>query len=270
MNKETDIEWIEPYEGFVYNEQTVVVESTEQTRALKVCGIDPAIFGGKADPSAFIGIAIRAGVASGISSDGSVNMVQSLIQHCPVNLDEELRVSGRVLTVEAVPRGTVVGSEVRFVGADGEIAITARRQSLRPDPDKAGVRGAGDRPPLVVEDVARLRKLAEVKMSPERVTDYQSTGNRIHFDPEAARRAGFRAPIIGGGMGVHYLIAEIWRQFSPRTLDLDIYFRRPIFWDDEILVLVDDDGESGDNTWQAICLAKGEKVATEARINHIG
>ena len=244
MNKAAGITWTEPYEGFIYDEQTVVIESREQTRALEVCGIDPAIFNRAADPSAFIGIAIRAGVASGISGDGSINMVQSLIQHCPVPLDQELGVYGRVLSVEEVPRGKVVSSEVRFVGADGKTPITARRRSLRPDPDKRGARGAGGRPPSVVADVARLRKLADIEMTPARVTGYQSTGNPIHFDPDAAKQAGFRAPIIGGGMGVHYLIAEIWRRFSPRTLDLDIYFRRTIFWDDEICVLVGDDDES--------------------------
>lgn len=261
-----EIEWIEPYEGFVYSEQTIVVDSREQTRALEVCGIDPAIFGGKADPSAFIAIAIQAGVASGISADGSVNMVQSLVQHCPVNLDEELRVSGHVLTVEDVPRGKAVTSEVRFTGADGKPAITARRRTLRPGPGKAGARGAGGRPPNVIEDAAQLQKLADIALTPERVTNYRATGNRIHFDPDAAKQAGFRAPIIGGGMGVHYLIAEIWRRFSPRSLDLDIYFRRPIFWDDALSVRAAVDG----GTWRAICLAKGGKVATEARINHIG
>ncbi|MFH1603446.1 MAG: MaoC/PaaZ C-terminal domain-containing protein, partial [Pseudomonadota bacterium] len=95
---------------------------------------------------------------------------------------------------------------------------------------------------------------------------YGGRHNPIHYDPEAAKRGGFRAPIIGGGMGVRYLTAEIWRQFSPLVLDLDIYFRRPIFWDDSFRVLVGSEGDA----WKSICLAKGDKVATEARINRIG
>jgi hypothetical protein len=51
-------------------------------------------------------------------------------------------------------------------------------------------------------------------------------------------------------------MAEIWRQFSPQALDLDIAFRRPIFWDDCLTIMVDNE----DDTWKAICLAKGEKV----------
>ena len=261
-----DIEWIEPYEGFQYRAQTTVVESAEQTRALQVCGIDPAVFGGTADPSFFIGIAIHAGVESGISSDGSVNMVQSLVQHGPLALEREISIAGEVVGVEDVPRGKAVTSEVRFAGPDGKTAITAKRRSLRPDPAKAGARGAGDRPAPVVEDMTQLRKLSDVEMTPERVTGYRATGNRIHFDPDAAKAAGFRAPIIGGGMGVHYLAAAIWREFTPQTVDLDIYFRRPVFWDDQLSVMVDDRG----GPWIAICLAKDGKVATEARINRIG
>ena len=114
--------------------------------------------------------------------------------------------------------------------------------------------------------MTQLRKLSDVEMTPERVTGYRATGNRIHFDPDAAKAAGFRAPIIGGGMGVHYLAAAIWREFTPQTIDLDIYFRRPVFWDDQLSVMVDDRG----GPWIAICLAKDGKVATEARINRIG
>jgi len=48
-------------------------------------------------------------------------------------------------------------------------------------------------------------------------------------------------------------------------MNMDIYFRRPLFWDDTFSVMVDEqDGE-----WKAICLAKDGKVATEARINSI-
>ncbi len=260
-----DVESIDPYEGFAYREQTMVVESAEHNRMLDVCGIDPALYGGKVDPAFFIGLAIHAGVNSGISANGSVNMVQSLTQHCPVALDEKLAVTGRVLKVVAAPRGNVVTSEVQFAGADGRTAITARRSSLRPDPAKAGMRGAGEKAAPVVEDVTRLRDLGDVQMTPDRVTGYRSTGNSIHFDPEAAKRGGFRAPIIGGGMGVHYLNAAIWRRFRPQSVDLEIYFRRPIFWDDDLSIRADEDGD----TWTALCLAKGEKVATEARVNAI-
>ena len=261
-----DIEWIVPYKGFEYRPQTTMVPRSEQVRALSVCGIDPSDFGDVADPAFFIGIAIHAGVESGITADGNVNMVQKLEQYAPLKLDTEIRITGRVTNVEEVPRGQAVTSEVHFTGADGDLALTARRRSLRPDPAKLDARGAGDRPPPVIEDPMALRHIGEVEMTPERVTGYRSTGNPIHYDLAAAKAGGFRAPIIGGGMGVHYLTAAIWREFNPQNVDLEIYFRRPIFWDDRLSLCVDD----GDETWTSICLARDRKVATEARINRIG
>lgn len=266
MYEDLEVEEIEPYEGFDYREQTIIVEAGEQARMLRACGIDPAIYEGVADPAFFIGLAIHAGVNSGISANGSVNMMQSLVQHCPARLDEEITITGRVLKVMEAPRGKVVTSEVLFAGTDGKTAITARRSSLRPDPAKVGTRGAGERPPPVIEDVARLQTLGEVRMTPERIRGYRDTGNPIHYDPQAAKRGGFRAPIIGGGMGVHYFTAEIFPRFKATALDLDIYFRRPIFWDDDLVVLAEAEGE----TWRAMCLAKDGKVATETRINGIG
>jgi hypothetical protein len=141
--------------------------------------------------------------------------------------------------------------------------LTAARQSLRPDPSKVGTRGAGERPAPVIADVASLKEVGRFTLTPEAVSAYSGPHNPIHFDPEVATRSGYRAPIMGGTQCVRFVTAEIWRRFSPRTLDLDIYFRRPLFWDDSFEVMVDED----DGTWKAICLAKDGKVATEARIN---
>ena len=266
MDETAATQWIEPYSGFGFRDATIVIEAAAQTHELELCEIDPAVFAGAVDPAAFISLAIQAGVNNGISANGTVNMVQHLVQHRPVLLGEELVVSGRITAVDEVPRGRIATSETWFCGKDGQRAITTGRRSLRPNPAQAGTRGAGDQPAPVVADVAKMRCASAVTLVAEKVRIYGGRHNPIHYDPEAARRGGFRAPIIGGGMGVRYLTAEIWRQFSPRVLDLDIYFRRPIFWDDSFSVLVGDD----DGVWKSICLAKGDKIATEARINRIG
>ncbi len=71
--------------------------------------------------------------------------------------------------------------------------------------------------------------------------------------------------MTGGTQCVRFITAEIWRRYQPQSMDLDIYFRRPLFWDDTFSVMVDEhNGE-----WQAICLAKDGKVCTEAKINSI-
>ena len=112
----------------------------------------------------------------------------------------------------------------------------------------------------MIEDAAGLEVRGEFTLTPEATRAYSTEGNSIHYEMEAANRAGFRAPIIGGGMGVHFLVYELWGGNGLRELDMDIYFRRPIFWDDTFEIGLDLSGK-------AIALVKAGKVLTEARIN---
>ena len=265
-----DVEWLDPEAGFELATQTVSVSRGYQAEKLEAAGLDPATFGDTVDPSFFIGIGIQAGIRSGISAEGNVNMVQRLVQSRPVLLGEELTVRGRIEEVREVPRGQTVDTSVTFEDAAGAVVIDASRLSLRPDPEKGARRGAGDRPPPVVPDPSLAHVLAEHELTPERVKSYSSEGNSIHYEEEAARRAGFRAPMIGGGMGVHYLAAQLWQRGTPRSLALDVYFRRPIFWDEHFTCAVLGD-PSDRSSWQAMCLLRDEgdaglKVLTEARL----
>ena len=118
---------------------------------------------------------------------------------------------------------------------------------------------------LVEIDTATTAETAT--LTPDDVKGYGlNTVNAIHFDEDAAKRAGYRAPIIGGGHGVRFLTAAIWKEFAPKSIDVDIYFRRPLFWDDTFDIMVDD----RNGKWGAMCLAKDGKVATEMRVNAIG
>ncbi len=269
-------QWFDPHEGFEYNESEVLVTGEYQAEKLELCGIDPDLFKGTVDASFFIGLAIRAGVASGISAEGNVNMLQSLVQHRPARLDEPLRVRGRITAVTPVPRGRTIHTDAWFEDTAGQRVITARRTSLKPDPE-ASSRGAGDRPAPVLTNPGAATVLASHTLTPDLVVAYSEEGNSIHYDLAAAQRAGFRAPLIGGGMGVHYLLAALYAEQPPSSFDLDIYFRRPIFWDEMFNVVRQD---------QAIALTRKEtrketrteqvgdasvvKVLTEARINSLG
>jgi hypothetical protein len=254
------MQWHEPEAGFEYQTATVTITSEFQREKLAACGLATEVFQGAVDPSFYIGEAIHAGVASGISAEGNVNMLQTLVQHRPALLDEPLTVRGHIAAVTEVPRGRTIDTEVVFEAASGERVITANRRSLKPDPAKAGTRGAGDRPAPVVEDLSTMMDVADHTLTPEIVKAYSREGNSIHYDLEAAQKAGFRAPLIGGGMGVHYVLAYLWQTHNPQQLDLDIYFRRPIFWDETFTVAIS-------TPLTSICIAKAGKVATEARIN---
>lgn len=271
MTDDAAITSIDPYEGFEYDEDLVAVSADHQREKLGVCGLDAGLYEGAVDPSFFIGLAIQAGVKSGISAEGNVNMLQSLVQHRPARVDEPLRVQGRITAVTRVPRGHTIDTDCWFEDEAGQRVITAQRRSLKPDPDAGAKRGAGERPAPVVDDLSALSIASRHRLTPECVKGYSMEGNSIHYDMAAANRGGFRAPLIGGGMGVHYFMASLWRTHTPSQFDMDIYFRRPIFWDDALFVAYDI-RESGD--WSAVCVAKVEdgigKVATEARIHAIG
>ena len=183
--------FIEPYSGLTYADRAMTVESTVEHRALATCGIDPAIYGATVDPTTFISRAIAEGVRNGVHANGTVNMAQRLVQQAPLLLDEPLTVSGRILDVSPVPRGKVAISETWFKTPDGTRAVMAGRRSLRPDADKAGVRGAGDVAAPVVSEVGALKALRDVTLTPDMVKGYDSEAiNPIHSVPEAAIKAG--------------------------------------------------------------------------------
>jgi hypothetical protein len=253
-------QWLEPVAGFELKQEESIVSKEYQAEKLASQGLDPSLFGHHVDPSFYIGIGIRVGIASGISAEGNVNMLSRIVQHRPVDLGETLISKGRIVSVEDVPRGWRISTDVWFEGSGGERAISVPRVSLKPDPSKAGRRGAGERPAPVVEDTGVLKLVSEHRITPSGTKDYSSEGNAIHYEMAAANLAGFRAPIIGGGQGVHFLMAAIWGS-GLQQVDLDIYFRRPIFWDDALSVGVISD-------MSAVASLREGKVLTEMKVNN--
>ena len=275
----SDPVWRDPKAGFQLTEAEIMISREYQASKLGACQIQPELFASFADPAFFIGLGIQAGIRSGISAQGNINMVQKLVVYRPAPLGEILVVRGEIESVVEVPRGHQVTTKVTFEDEQGRIVIDASRTSLRPDPNKHGARGAGERPQPVVSDPNLAVALGVHTLSPERVKDYSVEGNSIHYEEAAAKAAGFRAPMIGGGMGVHYLTAALFSRYTPNALDMDIYFRRPIFWDEEFssALLASDVGEASQNhlaAWRALCLLRDEgdrglKVLTEARLNSV-
>ena len=292
-------EWCTAVPGFRLTPAEIRVSGSHQASKLNACGIAPAIFGTALDPSFLIGIGIQAGIRSGISAQGNINMMQKLVLYRPALIDEVLLVRGEIEAVVAVPRGDQVQTKITFEDAQGRLVADASRTSLRPAsspavsrapvPDKSATRGAGERPQPVVAEADRTQTVSAHTLSPAQVKTYSMEGNSIHYEEEAARAAGFRAPMIGGGMGVHFLAAALWSRCSPVTIDLSIYFRRPIFWDEHFSSAVLTDGVPDGvadgvadgvvniedvTRWRALCLLrdegeKGLKVLTEAKINEL-
>ena len=70
------MQWHIPVAGFQYQSRSLDVSAQTQAERLTACGIDPAILGEEVDPAFFIGLAIHAGIDSGISAEGWLCIVQ--------------------------------------------------------------------------------------------------------------------------------------------------------------------------------------------------
>jgi hypothetical protein len=268
----TITQWHEPVSGFQYETHSLNLSVETQAERLTACGIDPAIFDADVDPAFFIGLAIHAGIDSGISAEGNINMLQRLIQHRPAKLGEMLTVKGEIKSVTTVPRGQRVETDVWFEDAAGERVISCPRISLRPQAQTKINSGAGDKPRPVVDDLAELTLRETYQLTPASVKSYSIEGNSIHYEQASAERAGFRAPLIGGGVGVHYLTAQMWLDRRPQSFDASIYFRRPIFWDEtvQVGVIEERDGWLGMGLLKLLmageCGALGSQGANTAKI----
>ena len=96
-------QWHEPVAGFEYRTHVLALTAETQAERLTACGVDPQVFGEDVDPAFFIGLAIHAGIDSGISAEGNINMLQRMIQHRPAKLDEPLTVRGEIQSVTWYP-----------------------------------------------------------------------------------------------------------------------------------------------------------------------
>ena len=253
--------WHEPSEGFMIADQERRFAKREQVERLTAIGVDPERYQEQIDPAFLIGLSIDAGIDAGISAEGNVNMLTSLCQQAPIRLNEPFVVSGMIESVQQVPRGARIQTRVEFRSLTDAPLATVRRESLKPDPSSTAARGAGSRPAPVIGNLAELNRVASYQLTPGATWAYSHEGNAIHYEVPAAEQAGFRAPIIGGGQGVHYLTAALWDE-GYKALDVDIYFRRPIFWDQTVWVGKTDD-------WSAIALVRDDKIGTEVRVNGV-
>jgi len=84
--------WRTAEAGYQLQPAEIAVQREHQASKLAACGINPEVFGTAADPAFFIGIGIQAGIRSGISAEGNINMVQKLIVYRPAQLGEVLLV----------------------------------------------------------------------------------------------------------------------------------------------------------------------------------
>ena len=222
--------------GYQYPEWETVVTAERQRVKHRCCDIDPAVYGDRADIAFLAYDSIMTEHRAGVSIDGGVHMYQALRQFGPVHLDEPLTVHGRITAVDPAPRGNIVRATFEFRRRDGSVAVAAERAGLRPSANatRKGPAG-GKRRKSAAPDTTGMRRLLHKQLMPEKVAAFSSEAeNLIHSDPDVARERGFRAPIAGGLMAVHFMLEALCENGVPDRLDMEARFLRPMFWDDAL------------------------------------
>lgn len=224
--------------GFTYPSFEVTVTPEDQAEKHRLCGVDTRLFGDYADITYFANQAILATKRAGITINGSVHMTQRYRLMEPIMVGEKLEQRGEITSTEDTPKGRIVRSTFTYVRPDGSVPMVAERSSIRLD------LGTGEKPaakessaPKAAEPLPE-HELSVVQFVPEHVAAYSAEAdNRIHSHPEVARQFGFRAPIAGGLMASRLMMEALYRKGPVRSLEMEIRFLRPMFWDDRLRVV---------------------------------
>ncbi|MBT4491175.1 MAG: hypothetical protein HOC72_26800 [Rhodospirillaceae bacterium] len=251
--------------GYVYEPRPISIDRDQQLAKLTASGIDPDVHGDRLDLT-FLGLPILdALIEPGVPLQGQVHVYQRFIQRAPIPLDTELHMRGEITAIEPVAKGEVVRWAFDFTDGGGRPLVTVDRAGLRPQTTGTGGSGATDFLAPPEEDQPGFGELWQRTLVPDEVARYSSDGrNRIHSDPEIARQFGFCAPIAAGLMGVHYYLEAMARHDAAEGMDIEIWFKRPMFWDETLTLR--HKSENGRLTAMRIENQAG-KAASLARVN---
>jgi hypothetical protein len=227
MNKPKNLEI-----GFEFPRQTFSISSNDQKDKLECCGVQSDLYGDWVDV-AMLGLpTLKILVDSGIPILGAVHLSQRFCQSYPLRLDEVISVYGRVIEIAPHPRGSIISCEFTYENVDGEICVEAQRCGIIPIGPKEPSHGIS-RPE---ENLHGFTEISKTILDPHRVAAFsKEAGNLIHSDPEVAKQHGFKAPIAAGLIGIHLYREVIARHMgNPECFDMEVWFRRPMFWDDRL------------------------------------
>ena len=220
--------------GLEFSPQTFIISSDDQKAKLECCDIEPNAYGNFVDV-AMLGLpTLQVLMDSGIPILGAVHLSQRFQQLHPLRLDETIRISGKIIGIKPHPRGSILCCEFKYENEEDKICVKATRSGIIPLGDKKPSDGIF-RPK---EDLDGFVKICQKTLEPSKVAEFsKEAGNLIHSDPQVAQKHGFRAPIAAGLMGVHFYREIIAKYMgNPECFDMEIWFRRPMFWDDTLLL----------------------------------
>jgi acyl dehydratase len=221
--------------GLEFSPQIFIISSKDQKDKLECCDIEPTLYGDFVDV-AMLGLpTLQVLMDSGIPILGAVHLSQRFRQLRPLRLDETIRISGRIIEINPHPRGSIICCEFKYENEEDQICVEATRSGIIP----LGAKEPSNSIFRPKEDLDGFNQISQKILEPSKVASFsKEAGNLIHSDAEVAKKHGFRAPIAAGLMGVHLYREVIARYMgNPECFDMEIWFRRPMFWDDTLSLL---------------------------------
>ncbi len=221
--------------GFRFPDRRLLRNPDYQAERLTACGVDPGVWGGVAEPVLWALEGFRSMTEAGQDIDGYVHVEQRLQQLEAVSVGEPVTVRGVTVALDPVPRGRHLVQRFDVVRDDGTVAVVAEHVGLMPDPARMGGGGGATAQP----EPDALEMLAEKRLTPDQVRVFSGdVGNEIHFDPAFAARFGYRAPLAQGLMTMLWMVGRLAEEAGPAAaLEVTAPFRRPVFWDDRMLLM---------------------------------
>ncbi|MDP6342338.1 MAG: MaoC/PaaZ C-terminal domain-containing protein [Alphaproteobacteria bacterium] len=240
----------------------IAVSPERQKQHHAVSDVDGGPFGAWADVSIFCQANAEATRRAGLPNDGRLHTRHRVLQAGYIRLDEALTIQGEIAPYRDGPRGRVLNCHFTFRRADGTVPLRMETEHLLPYrepplPDRRRQAAGGD-------DADGMRPIGALRITPEKVAGFSPEGgNLIHHDEAFARARGYRAPLAQGLMQLAALHGVIARQGLPWEMDLEIRFRRPVFWDSTLEIMASADGR------RLCCLNEDGKATATAELRHL-
>jgi hypothetical protein len=218
--------------GFEFPSYAFCVSADDQSHKLKCSGIEPDLYGNNVD-LAMLGLpTLRVLMAYDIPILGGVHLSQRFRQINPIRLEEEIIVKGSITDINPHPRGCILSCKFTYRTSSGNLCVEAERSGIVP----IGARKTSLGTPRPEECLDGFVEIEKRSSEPKKVAEFSSeAGNLIHSDPLVAIQHGFRAPISAGLIGIHLYREAIEKHCArPKYFDMEVWFRRPMFWDDTL------------------------------------
>lgn len=239
------------------------VDRDRQTRYHQACDIEETDFGPIADVSILAQDNALAIARAGLPNDGRIHTRHVLRQRERIGVGEPLILNGRIASYRETRRGRLMTCVFAFMRADLTVPLEMEGDYLLPYAEAPAANEK--RPAAETKPGPAMTPIGKAVLTPEKVTAYsEEVGNLMHFDPAFAATRGYRAPLVQGVMLLTLLHGALVRDvFAPRELDLEINFRRPVFWDQTLVIAGSDDQRRYE------CRDEADRIVAEMTVQHL-